>query len=103
MGLFILPGRLKKQLNMIAEILCGKAPYDEKALNDKDNYLYAHRDMIKELMADGLSKDMATAEQKVTDTVNKVCKNILFNTAVFKNDQQGKDGFVRFLNVLGVK
>lgn len=103
MGLFILPGRLKKQLNMIAEILCGKEAYDESALNDKENYLYAHRFMIKELLADGLSKDMATAEQKVVDKVNYTCKNILFNTAVFKNDQQGKDGFVRFLNTVGAK
>ena len=88
---------------MIAEILCGNASYDEKALNDSENYLYAHRDMIKELLADGLCKDMATAEQKVIDRVNQVCKNILFNTAVFKPNKQGKDGFVRFLNSNGVK
>ena len=102
MGLFILPGRLKKQLNMIAEILCGNTPYDKTALCDKDNYLYAHRDMIEELMADGIAPDMQTAEMKVTDRVNVTCKNILFNTAVFKSDINGEVGFERFLSSLGL-
>ena len=48
-------------------------------------------------------KDMADAEKRVTDYVNQVCKNILFNTAVFKPDENGKDGFVRFLNSNGIK
>ncbi len=103
MGLFILPGRLKKQLNMIAEILCGKVEYNQEELSDKDNYLYAHRDMIKEMVAEGLSSDMASANARVTDRVNKTCKNILFNTAVFKNDENGKKGFDRFLNANGIK
>jgi UDPglucose--hexose-1-phosphate uridylyltransferase len=103
MGLFILPGRLKKQLYMIAEILCGKEAYDEKALNDPENYLYAHKDMIKSLVSEGLSKDMESAEERVTDYVNVTCKNILFNTAVFKNDENGKEGFKRFLSANGIK
>ena len=103
MGLFILPGRLKKQLNMIAELLCGKTEYVEKDICYKDNYLYAHRDMIKDLMNGGLAPDMQTAEKIVTERVNITCKNILFNTAVFKNDQNGEQGFVRFLNSNGVK
>lgn len=103
MGLFILPGRLKKQLVMIAEILCGKEKYDENALNDKENYLYAHRRMIKELLEEGMAKDLETAEARVTDRVNQICKNILFNTAVFKPDRNGESGFERFLNANGIK
>ena len=103
MGLFILPGRLKKQLNMIAEILCGKAEYNANELNDKENYLYAHRDMISELVSGKKADDMAAVEKIVTDKVNEVCKNILFNTAVFKNDQNGNAGFMRFLNANGIK
>ena len=103
MGLFILPGRLKKQLNMIAEILCGKADYDEAALSDKENYLYAHRDTIKELLALGKCKDMKDAEERVIDKVNCVCKNILFNTAVFKKDETGVKGFMNFMANCGVK
>lgn len=103
MGLFILPGRLKKQLNMIAEILCGKAEYNQEELNKQDNYLYAHRNMIKQLLEQGTCADMESAEKRVTESVNITCKNILFNTAVFKADENGEAGFKRFLNANGIK
>jgi len=103
MGLFILPGRLKKQLYMIAEILCGKVAYDKDALANSENYLYAHRFMIEEMVKEGLSSDMESAEKRVTDRVNITCKNILGNTAVFKADQTGYNGFKRFLTACGIK
>ena len=59
--------------------------------------------MIAKLVEEGISKDMADAEKRVTDYVNQVCKNILYNTAVFKPDQNGEQGFVRFLNANGIK
>ncbi len=103
MGLFVLPGRLKKQLAMIADILSGKTEYDEKSLSDKDNYLYVHRDMIKSLVekysCGKLSEEQATAAVK--DWVNVVCKHILENTAVFKDTDAGKAGFDRFMNIIG--
>jgi UDPglucose--hexose-1-phosphate uridylyltransferase len=102
MGLFILPGRLKKQLAMIAEILCGKAEYNPEELENPENYLHAHRNMIKELMVFEKSKDMIEAEKRVTDKVNDICKNILFNTAVFKTDMAGIQGFNRFLASVGI-
>jgi UDPglucose--hexose-1-phosphate uridylyltransferase len=98
MGLFILPGRLKKQFNMIADILCGNTEYDQNQLCDKDNYLHIHKDMILGLIADGKCKDFDSANKKIIDYVNDVCKNILYNTAVYKNDNNGQAGFIRFLN-----
>lgn len=102
MGLFILPGRLKKQLYMIAEILCGKVKFDMEELSNPENYLYAHRFMIEELVAKGLKADIESAERAVTDRVNDTCRNILYNTAVFKNDQNGLEGFERFLKANGI-
>ena len=102
MGLFILPGRLKKQFAMMADILCGNTAYDEDALNDKENYLYAHRDMIKDLLKDGMADSFESAEKRITDRVNVICKNILFNTAVFKKDEVGENGFKKFLSVCGI-
>lgn len=102
MGLFILPGRLKKQLAEIAAILCGEKEYDEAALADKENSLYAHRDMIKELLSKGKTATFAEAEKRVTDKVNDVCRNILLNTAVFKKDERGVKGFDGFLATVGV-
>jgi UDPglucose--hexose-1-phosphate uridylyltransferase len=103
MGLFILPGRLKTQLLMIAEILCGKTAYNESELSNPENYLFAHKDMIKSLVEEGLSKDLADAENRVTNRVNETCRNILFNTAVYKPDANGEAGFKRFLSAIGVK
>lgn len=98
MGLFILPGRLKKQLKMIAEILCGQVKYDKEEIASPENYLYAHRNMIEELISSyGKAKDIVEAEKVVTDKVNDVCKNILYNTAVFKKDENGEKGLKCFL------
>ena len=100
MGLFILPGRLKKQLYMIAEILCGKEEYSNE-LKD-GGYLAVHKTMIEDLKKQFTPKDMIEAEKIVTDRVNQTCKNILFNTAVFKDTEVGNRGFDKFiLKVLG--
>ena len=98
MGLFILPGRLKKQLYSIAEILCGRVSF-----NRQDKTLLVHNDMIEELLGEGLSSSMEDAEKRVTDRVNVICKNILYNTAVFKDDSIGRNGFIKFLNSVDIK
>lgn len=103
MGLFILPGRLKKQFKLIAEILTGAEKYDEKALFSAEHPLYAHRDMIKELYSMGIVKTAEEADARLTNKVNEVCKNILGNTAVFKKDAVGKAGFDKFLKSIAVK
>lgn len=105
MGLFVLPGRLKKQLAMIADILSDKARYDKDALSDKENYLYAHRDMIADLMRERGDEPLseAAAAEVVKNRVNAVCKNILINTAVFKDDENGNKGFEKFLSGVGIE
>ncbi len=102
MGLFILPGRLKKQIAMIASILAGETPYDYQALTEKDNYLNIHKEMIKQMVEEGLSDNVVNAEKRIVDRINKTCKNILDNTAVFKNTEKGRLGFERFLNACGI-
>ena len=82
---------------MIADILCGNAPYDKEALSDSENYLYVHKDMIAELVSTVKVDNKEDALKAVKDKVNVICKNILFNTAVFKNDEIGAEGFDKFL------
>ena len=103
MGLFILPGRLKRQLESIARILCGKDAYDKDALCDKQNDLYVHRNMIAKLTAEGKAKDMAEANARCEEYVNRVCAHILDNTAVFKNDENGRKGFSQFMSKLSLE
>ena len=103
MGLFILPARLKRQLDMIADILCGNEVYDEKALSDPENYLFVHREMIKDLVNNNKATSKEDALAIVKNKVNETCKNILFNTAVFKKDEIGEKGFDEFMKVCGTE
>lgn len=103
MGLFILPPRLKRQLSEIEDILCGKAEYDPAALVDSVNDLHIHAAMIRKLVGEGLSKDKAEAQARVRGYVNAVCAGILDNTAVFKRDENGRQGFAQFMASLGLE
>ena len=100
MGLFILPGRLKKELEDIEFILQG-AIHSE--LHEEDNPLNKHRAMIKELADGGMAKTPEEAKLRVQNKVGEICKNILINTAVFKKDEKGYKAFKKFLSVCGIK
>jgi len=56
-----------------------------------------------ELEVETLEKDMESAMQVVTEKVNDICKNILFNTSVYKKDEQGYKGFTRFLKACALE
>ena len=103
MGLFILPPRLKRQFGEIEAILCGEAEYDPAALSDPENDLYIHRDMVAQLMKGGRAATRAEAEARVRGYVNRVCAGILGNTAVFKDDKNGRAGFAAFMQKLGLE
>lgn len=104
MGLFILPGRLKKQLAMIQEMLVKRDTYNYEELCNPENYLYVHRDMIKSLVEKNPSvSSMEKAEKITTDYINNVCKNILLNTSVYAKDEKGMLALGNFLKTLNIK
>lgn len=103
MGLFILPPRLKRQLNAITDILCGKRPYDPEELENENCDLFIHRNMIRDLLQGEKLSDERQAQQRVRDYVGNVCANILDNTAVFKRDETGRRGFKKFTEQLNLK
>ena len=100
MGLFILPGRLDKELALVKQYLKGERVDVDYTL--EDNVLYKHKDMIDELLARypiPLNED--EADRVVKEYVGEVCKNILDNTAVFKSDEAGKIAFDKFMSSMG--
>lgn len=103
MGLFILPARLKRQFAEMEQVLTGKTPYDKETFANPEHSLYVHRFMIEELLEKNSYKDEKQANAAITDYVNNVCVNILKNTAVFKNDDDGLLAFNRFLQSMGIK
>ena len=102
MGLFILPGRLKRQLDEIENILCGKTAYHAKSISEKENDLYVHRFMIEKLMSEGMSDTKEAAHKRVENFVGKTCAAILDNTAVFKQTEAGEKGFLLFAKQLNL-
>ncbi|MCL1901492.1 MAG: UDP-glucose--hexose-1-phosphate uridylyltransferase [Firmicutes bacterium] len=94
MGLFILPGRLKEEMEIIADYLTGAHKYDEEELQQN-----VHQDAIKTLLRKyPVPQQKADADKIVKRYVSEVCKNILECTAVFKNTKDGQQAFVEFLS-----
>lgn len=87
-GLFILPARLKRQAALVEEIARAHTPKEEYLKEHPD--LEGFDDMIKALEG-GMSARAYMAE---------VCRKILGNVAVFKNDEKGQEGLARFLRGL---
>ena len=104
MGLYILPGRLKKQMSDIQDILTKKVAYDRDAIFTEGNPLYVHRYMIDVLVKQHPVVNSAEeAQQITTDYINHVCAKILDNTSVYKKDAEGNLALTRFLDTLGIK
>ena len=104
MGLFILPGRLKRQTAKIEKILTGEVEYLPEEIAAEDNDLYVHRDMVAALVKEyGTALSKEDASLAVRGYVNRVCAKILDCTAVFKRDAEGKAAFERFVESVGFK
>ena len=99
MGLFILPGRLDRQLAEVEKYLTREIKYSRAALSDD---MKIHADMIEKLMKENQKCSAVEAALNVKDEVNRVCECILDNTAVFKKDEAGVAAFGRFLATLGI-
>ena len=84
-----MPARLDRQLKVVEGFLCGQQ-YNRDLLAD---------DMNDKLIAEhGNANSVDDAKKFVRQYVDDVCKNILYNMAVFKQDEKGQQAFVDFLN-----
>ena len=100
MGYFILPGRLKRQTDIIADILI-KSKTEEEVFKE-DEGMAVHRDFIKKLKTKySKLKNKEQALKKIYYEIGEVCIEILKNTAVFKEDEKGKSGFEKFIAATG--
>ncbi len=94
MGIFILPARLKRQLSLVEQALETNVDI-EKFLQEHED-LVIHRGLIEDLS--GLTSEKKIHyDKEVRNYVSDVCRNVLINTAVFKDDEKGQDAFYEFL------
>lgn len=94
MGLFILPGRLKEELAQVEAALKGEAPLPPDS---------PHTAWLAALQA---ALPAGTPPDKLGEYIHAelglICYALLCDTGVYKQDDQGKAGFLRFLNSLGM-
>ena len=96
MGLFILPGRLKSELNILMVELTKEKP--DLEMISKDEKLSKHFNMFVQIMADkGAKLTIDEARDAVLNAVSEICFKILECTAVFKNTMEGQCGFDKFI------
>jgi len=101
MGLAILPGRLKEELDQIADILAGN---EELYANSKaaDHPLAIHADWIKELRGrGGAVPDKPEAIELIRHEVGHKFTTILEHAGVYKQTAEGQQAFQRFLTHMG--
>lgn len=92
-GMFILPARLKRQLAVVSSVLQG-----EIIIEQLEEDMMIHLPMIQRLIVShGVNNSLEEANFYVKMEVERICQEILLNTAVFKDDEKGTKGFEEFM------
>ena len=100
MGLFILPGRLVKELDGLRPYLTGDRPIDDAP--EAGSPLEKHYPWVRELAARaGKPLDEAGADELLRDGLAEKCAHVLMDAGVYKHTPEGDAGLMRFLDKLG--
>jgi UDPglucose--hexose-1-phosphate uridylyltransferase len=102
MGLAVLPGRLKTELEEIAKILTGELAVTAAVKEDSSHMLHKHLPWIESLISkygSGLTADAAASA--IRDEVGRKFLDVLKDAGVYKPTAQGQQAFIKFLNHLG--
>ncbi len=100
MGLAILPGRLKVELEMIKDVLCGKTNIAE--IHDGEHPLNKHFPWILEL--NGRYRNIMEPEQAediLKQEIGKKFEACLEHAGVFKQTEDGMHAFDKFMKSMG--
>jgi UDPglucose--hexose-1-phosphate uridylyltransferase len=102
MGLFILPGRLQKELNSLESYLNGDAKDSIKALENPEHPLHHHSVWMKGLVDKyGTRLAREQARSVLEKEVGSICQQVLTDAGVFKVSEKGRKGFNKFLETVG--
>ncbi len=92
MGLFILPGRLKNELDDIATKWVNNEALEESSVH------YNWYNSFKEAYRPTSFDD---AKAYIYELVGSVCENVLRDAGVYKEDEAGREGLKRFISACG--
>ena len=100
MGLFILPGRLLSELGELSKYLTGEIALDDAPAADSP--LAKHYDWIREIAAKtGCTLTHDEAIQVIHKELAVKCAAVLADAGVYKHNEAGRAGVMRFLNSIG--
>ena len=100
MGLFILPGRLVNELNGLEDYLTGKRSLDDRPADE--DALSKHYAWVCEIAEKtGVQLTSAEAQAALRSALADKCAEVLIDAGVYKNDEKGNAGVLRFLNSIG--
>ena len=96
MGYFILPSRLICDSVVLVDFLTGKSKTD---LKEKNSVYSEYSSMLAQLINDyGINMTESKAKDIITDYINIKCQTMLEQSAVFKNNEEGKKAIDKFLS-----
>ncbi|WP_064590202.1 UDP-glucose--hexose-1-phosphate uridylyltransferase [Streptobacillus moniliformis] len=99
MGLAVLPGRLKHELEELDQLFMSLRNVDEVLDVMKENTdLQKHINWVKENFTDDMLKDDYFLDGLIEKTVGKTFEKVLEDCGVFKNNEVGRKGFIYFLS-----
>ena len=103
MGLFILPGRLEKELGSVMDILSGAAPYTPAAYADESHPLCKHLPWLERLTSHyGTHLTAAQARSVVRTEVGNICVQVLQDAGVYKDTPAGRKGILGWLKSVNI-
>lgn len=95
MGLAVLPARLKDELEVLKECLLGK-----KNILEISN-MKKHEAWYNELKSHDFNED--TVDQLLKEELTHKFVNVLEDAGVFKMNEEGKEAFIKFVEMVGEK
>ena len=99
MGMFILPGRLQGELEGVKQSLMKPGPYTPY---DESSPLSKHNEWIESLIKRyGGGQPADAAERIAQDALAEKCVRVLEDAGVYKQDDRGRVGFMRFMENAG--
>ena len=100
MGLAVLPGRLKYEMKEIEDLLNSSKNYNEVFDKmEKDENLKKHVKWLKTYINDENLSELLKKDVNLflNSAVGETFSRVLEDCGVFKNDENGKDGFLKFI------
>ena len=100
MGLFILPGRLLSELTELRGYLTGRL--DLTKAPSEESPLFKHYSWVRDIAAKtGASLSDEEASSAIRAALAETCAQVLRDAGVYKQDENGRAGVIRFLFTLG--